>query len=214
MILFPNAKINLGLHVLSKRSDGFHNLETCFYPVPWYDILEIIPSESLAFTSSGNAIPGNQEDNLCIKAYHTLAADHSLPPVHIHLHKNIPIGAGLGGGSSDAAFVCTLLNQRFQLGLTNRQLEQHVRPLGSDCAFFIQNKAIVAHEKGDMFSDQGIVNLKDWWICLIHPSIHVSTKEAYAGVIPQENRKPLTSILRLPVEQWKNELVNDFETSV
>lgn len=214
MILFPNAKINLGLYVLNKRPDGFHNLETCFYPVPWFDILEIIPAEKTVFTSSGNTIPGNSEDNLCLKAYNALARDFYLPNVHLHLHKKIPIGAGLGGGSSDAAFVCKLLNKRFELGLTDQQLENYVRPLGSDCAFFIQNTPILAHEKGDIFTDPGIISLKDWWIFLIHPPIHVATKDAYQGVIPEENRKPLAEILRTPVENWKNELVNDFEISV
>jgi len=214
MILFPNAKINLGLYVLQRRPDGFHDLETCFYPVPWNDILEIIPASKTVFTHSGNLIPGNIDDNLCLKAYQALAEDFKLSPVHIHLHKTIPIGAGLGGGSSDAAFVCRLLNQSFELGLTDTELENYVRPLGSDCAFFIQNKPVLAHEKGDVFSDPGIISLKGWWICLIHPSIHVSTKNAYQGVIPDKNRIPIEDILKRPIEEWKQVLVNDFEVNV
>lgn len=214
MISFPNAKINLGLYVLSKRDDGFHSIETCFYPIAWCDILEIIPSETLVFSSSGNAIPGNEESNLCLKTAASLTSSHSIPPVHIHLHKNIPIGAGLGGGSSDAAFTCTTLNTLFHLNLNQQQMENIVRPLGSDCAFFIQNKAVIAHEKGDIFSNPDCIDLSGYWIYLIHPGIHVSTKDAYNGVVPMANRKPVYNILQQPIETWKNELVNDFETSV
>jgi 4-diphosphocytidyl-2-C-methyl-D-erythritol kinase len=214
MISFPNAKINLGLYVLNKRSDGFHSIETCFYPIPWYDVLEIIPSEKLTFTSSGNSIPGDENSNLCLKTVASLRDAHQIAPVHIHLHKNIPIGAGLGGGSSDAAFTCKALNTIFDLNLSPEQQENVVRPLGSDCAFFIQNKAIIAHEKGDVFSDLNCVDLSGYWIYLINPGIHVSTKDAYNGVIPEPQRKSIYSILKQPVETWKNELVNDFETSV
>ncbi|WP_018342588.1 4-(cytidine 5'-diphospho)-2-C-methyl-D-erythritol kinase [Cytophaga aurantiaca] len=214
MISFPNAKINLGLYVLSKRDDGYHSIETCFYPVPWCDVLEIIPSETLSFSSSGNTIPGTEESNLCLKTFASLKASHNIPSVHIHLHKNIPIGAGLGGGSSDAAFTCKSLNTLFHLNLNQEQQENVVRPLGSDCAFFIQNRAVIAHEKGDVFSDQNCVDLSGYWIYLIHPSIHVSTKDAYNGIQPKANRKPIYSILQQPIETWKNELVNDFETSV
>lgn len=214
MISFPNAKINLGLYVLNKRSDGFHSIETCFYPIPWYDVLEIIPSETVSFSSSGNSIPGNAESNLCLKTVASLQASHNIPSVRIHLHKNIPIGAGLGGGSSDAAFTCSTLNTLFQLNLSLEQQENVVRPLGSDCAFFIQNKAIIAHEKGDVFSDLNCVDLSGYWIYLINPGIHVSTKDAYNGVQPHSNRKSINSILQQPIETWKNELVNDFEISV
>lgn len=214
MISFPNAKINLGLYVLNKRSDGFHSIETCFYPIPWYDVLEIIPAETTSFSSSGNSIPGNTESNLCLKTLASLQASHNIPSVHIHLHKNIPIGAGLGGGSADAAFTCSTLNKLFQLHLSTEQQEHVVRPLGSDCAFFIQNKATIAHEKGDVFSDLNCVDLSGYWIYLINPGIHVSTKDAYNGVQPQADRKSIYSILQQPIETWKNELVNDFETSV
>jgi 4-diphosphocytidyl-2-C-methyl-D-erythritol kinase len=214
MISFPNAKINLGLYVLNKRDDGFHSIETCFYPIPWYDVLEIIPSKTLEFSSSGNFIPGDEESNLCLKTFASLKSSHNISPVRIHLHKNIPIGAGLGGGSSNAAFTCTTLNTLFHLNLTIEQQENVVRPLGSDCAFFIQNQAILAHEKGDVFSDLNCIDLSGYWIYLINPGIHVSTKDAYNGVKPQIKRKSIVTILKQPIETWKNELLNDFETSV
>ena len=214
MIAFPNAKINLGLYILNKRTDGFHSIETCFYPIPLTDILELIPSASLMFTSSGNPIPGNANSNLCIKTYEAIKKIQNIPAVHIHLHKNIPIGAGLGGGSSDAAYTAKLLNDRFCLNLSPEQLEDIVRPIGSDCSFFIQNKSILAFEKGDRFSDTDIVNLTGYWLYLIYPPIHISTKEAYEGVIPQNNRQPLKEILVKPIQEWKHLLVNDFETSI
>jgi len=214
MIAYPNAKINLGLYILNKRTDGFHSIETCFYPIPLVDILEIIPSTALTFTSSGNPIPGNSDSNLCIKTYESIKKIQNIPPVHIHLHKIIPIGAGLGGGSSDAAFTSKLLNEQFELNLTIEQLEDSVRTIGSDCAFFIQNKSILAHDKGDRFSHPNIVDLSKRWIYLIYPPIHISTKEAYDGVIPNDNRLPLAEILTRPIGEWKELLANDFEVSI
>lgn len=214
MISFPNAKINLGLYVTNKRSDGFHNIETCFYPIPWKDILEIIPASQTTFTHSGIKIPGNSESNLCLKTVELFQKRHSIPPVHIHLHKTIPIGAGLGGGSSDAAFTAKSLNSLFDLNLKTEDLENIIRPLGSDCAFFIQNTATIALEKGDIFTEKNCVDMSEYWIYLINPAIHVSTKEAYAGVISQPNRKPISTILKQDIYTWKNELMNDFELSV
>lgn len=214
MIAFPNAKINLGLYILNKRTDGYHSIETCFYPIPLSDILEIIPSTTLTFTSSGNAIPGSMENNLCIKTYESIKKIQNIPPVHIHLHKIIPIGAGLGGGSSDAAFTSKLLNEQFSLNLSIEQLEDSVRNIGSDCPFFIQNKSILAHDKGDRFSHPNIVDLSKRWIYLIYPPIHISTKEAYEGVVPNSDRQPLEEILRKPIQEWKHSLVNDFEVSI
>ncbi len=214
MISFPNAKINLGLSILSKRPDGYHSIETCFYPIPWNDMLEIIPANETRFSSSGNTIPGTADSNLCLKTYKLLKEKYKLPPVHIHLHKLIPIGAGLGGGSADAAFTCKLLNELFELKLSAVEMEDMVRPVGSDCAFFIKNTSILAYEKGDRFSTPGIVNLSGKWIYLIHPGIHVSTKEAYAGVLPATGRKPIQDILKKPIQAWKTELINDFERSV
>jgi 4-diphosphocytidyl-2-C-methyl-D-erythritol kinase len=213
MVSFPNAKINLGLHVVVRRPDGYHNIESCFYPVGWTDVLEIIEAEALQFTSSGLLIPGDAAQNLCLKAYMTLKKDFDLPPVHIHLHKVIAIGAGLGGGSADGAFMVKGLNEKFKLGLTPEQMEDYVRPLGSDCAFFIQNKPLYCYEKGDRFAEIS-VDLKGWFIALVNPGIHVSTPEAYAGMTPREPEIPLREVLHLPVAAWKGKLKNDFERTV
>ncbi|MDJ1480401.1 4-(cytidine 5'-diphospho)-2-C-methyl-D-erythritol kinase [Cytophagaceae bacterium YF14B1] len=213
MLSFPNAKINLGLHITEKRPDGYHNLESCFYSVGWTDVLEIIEFDKLTFTSSGISIPGNPDSNLCIKAYNALKKDFDLPPVHIHLHKVIPIGAGLGGGSADAAFTIKLLNEKFDLKLSPSQMEDYIRPIGSDCAFFIQNYPRYCYDKGDQFEDIS-VSLKGYYIVLVYPAIHVSTGEAYAGIKPQKPFMPLKQVLAQPVSTWKDRLVNDFENGV
>ncbi|MBY0426290.1 MAG: 4-(cytidine 5'-diphospho)-2-C-methyl-D-erythritol kinase, partial [Cytophagales bacterium] len=150
MVLFPNAKINLGLHIISKRPDNYHNLDSCFYPIGLCDILEFVPSEDFSFTSSGLPIPGDPDQNLIIQAYHMLCKDFALPPVQIHLHKVIPMGAGLGGGSSDAAYLLKGMNEVFNIGLTETILHLYAKRLGSDCAFFINNKPTLAIEKGDV----------------------------------------------------------------
>src|ERR1700730_5742445 len=142
MITFPNAKINIGLNVINRCPDGYHNIETIFYPIKINDALEIIKADKLSFESSGLEIPGRVEDNLCIKGYNLLKKDFDLPPVKIHLHKHIPIGAGLGGGSADAAFFIRLMNKKFNLKLTDEQMIDYARQLGADCAFFIQNKPV------------------------------------------------------------------------
>lgn len=210
MISFPNAKINIGLFVTEKRQDGFHNLESLFYPVNWTDILEIIESKSLQFTSTGIHIPGEQSENLCLKAWNILNKKFSIPPVNIHLHKVIPIGAGLGGGSSDASFTLKLLNKKFDLNLPDEELESLARTLGSDCAFFIKNKPVIALEKGDIFRSTKI-NLKGKHIVLIYPNIHITTKEAYAGIRPSPLATTLDEILLKPIQDWKLELKNNFE---
>jgi 4-diphosphocytidyl-2-C-methyl-D-erythritol kinase len=153
MICFPNAKINLGLSITDRRADGYHNLESVFYPIRLHDALELVESDELSFTSSGLAIPGNADSNLCVKAYHLLAADFTLPPVHIHLHKHVPIGAGLGGGSSDAAFFLKLMNDKFELSLSVEQLETYAGRLGADCPFFIKNKPAFATGIGDQLQE-------------------------------------------------------------
>ncbi|MES2734345.1 MAG: 4-(cytidine 5'-diphospho)-2-C-methyl-D-erythritol kinase [Bacteroidota bacterium] len=210
MINFPNAKINLGLQIVAKRADGYHNLFSCFYPVGWSDVLEILPAPILQFTSTGLPIPGEPAGNLCLKAYHLLQKDFDLPPVHIHLHKVIPIGAGLGGGSADGAFTLQLLNQLFSLNQTTAQLEEYARQLGSDCAFFIRNQPVFCSEKGDQFEDIE-VNLKDKFIVLVNPGIHISTAEAYAGIIPQVPETALKAALQSPIVEWKATVYNDFE---
>ena len=148
MILFPNAKINLGLHIKNKRADGYHELETIFYSINFCDVLEILPSDQLTFTSSGIDIPG--KGNLCIDAYHLLRDDFNIPAVHIHLHKIIPIGAGLGGGSSDAAFTLKGLNELFDLQLSREQLRTYAVKIGADCPFFIENKPMLATGVGEI----------------------------------------------------------------
>lgn len=213
MILFPNAKINIGLNVVERRADGYHNLETVFYPVKIKDALEVIVSDELTFTSSGIAIPGNADENLCLKAYHLIKKDFDLPPVNIHLHKNIPIGAGLGGGSADAGFFIKLLNEVCGLELSVEIMQNYARQLGADCAFFIGNNPIFAFEKGDRFEEIEL-DLSAFYLVLVMPPVHVSTAEAYDGVQPKTSNVDLKSTLKLPVREWKNHVKNDFETSV
>jgi 4-diphosphocytidyl-2-C-methyl-D-erythritol kinase len=213
MIVFPNCKINLGLHILRKRKDGFHDLETVFYPLPLKDILEIIvqdPGEP-AFTSYGLPIPGDPGDNLCLKAWRLLKADFpTLPPTQIHLYKHIPVGAGLGGGSADGAFTLLALDRQFQLRLTTDQMVAYAARLGSDCPFFIHNTPCLGSGRGEYLQPIGL-DLSAWSVALVDPGIHISTAQAFAGCIPRENRPSLTDILRQPVERWKDHLTNDFE---
>ncbi|MVN22286.1 4-(cytidine 5'-diphospho)-2-C-methyl-D-erythritol kinase [Mucilaginibacter arboris] len=213
MIVFPNAKINIGLNVVELRSDGYHNLETVFYPIKIHDALEVVLSDELRFTSSGNFLPGNAADNLCLKAYHLIKKEHDLPPVNIHLHKNIPIGAGLGGGSADAGFFIKLLNEVCEIGLSTETMQNYARQLGADCAFFIGNKPVFAFEKGDRFEEIQL-DLAAYYLVLVMPPIHVSTAEAYGGVKPVRSESDLRSALKLPVEEWKALVENNFERSV
>ena len=213
MIVFPNAKINIGLNVVSRRSDGYHNLETVFYPIKIYDALEALPAANLTFEASGLGIPGRVEDNLCIRAYELMGKDHDLRPVNIHLHKHIPIGAGLGGGSADAAFFIKLVDQLFDLRLSLDQKLDYARQLGSDCAFFIESKPVFAFEKGDRFEPVNL-DLSNYSIALVMPPAHVSTSEAYRGVKPYWPARSVKELITLPVEQWKNYIKNDFEESV
>ena len=214
MLVFPNAKINIGLNVVEKRNDGFHNIESIFYPVfNVFDVLEIIESETLTFTSTGIAIPGNSSTNLCLQAYYLLKADFNIPNVKIHLHKVIPIGAGLGGGSADAAFTLIALNKLFKLNLLDTQLIAYCRKLGSDCAFFIKNKPVYAYHKGDEFKTIAI-DLSLYDIKIEYPNIHIGTAEAYQGIVPQQLSQKIVEDIKLPPESWKTIFKNDFETSV
>ena len=213
MIVFPNAKINIGLNIIAKRPDGYHDLETIFYPVNLTDALEAITSPQLSFASSGITIPGDRENNLCIKAYELLSSDHSLPAVNIHLHKHIPIGAGLGGGSADAAFFIKLLDQKFGLRLTVDAMQNYARQLGADCAFFIENKPVYAFDKGDRFESIGL-DLSKYIIVLVMPPVHVSTADAYSGVVPKPSDADLKDLISMPVSEWRNAVKNDFEESV
>ena len=213
MVIFPNAKINIGLNVTSRRSDGYHNLETIFYPVKINDALELVTADELSFQSSGLEIPGRIEDNLCVKGYHLLKKDFDLPPVHIHLHKHIPIGAGLGGGSADAAFFIKLINQHFALELSNDAMMGYARQLGADCAFFIENKPVFAFEKGDEFEPIKL-DLSAYQLVLAMPPAHVSTAEAYRGVKPMPVKHSLIELIGMPVAERKKHIKNDFEESV
>ena len=221
MIGFPNCKINLGLQITDRRPDGYHNLQSCFYPVGWSDVLEIIQDDSLTttessarvqFTATGIPIPG-VGDNLCRKAYNALCAYFNLPPVRMHLHKLVPIGAGLGGGSADAALTLKQLNGLFGLGLSLAQLESYARPLGADCAFFIQNRPRYCVQKGDVFEEINI-DLEGYCIVLVYPNVAISTAEAYAGIRPRQPDVPLRALLEAPIERWRGTVHNDFEDSL
>lgn len=213
MIVFPNAKINLGLNIVSKREDGYHNIESCFYPIPWYDSLEVIEAASFSFHSYGLAIPGDPSSNLCIKAYELINANYNVPPVEIHLLKNIPMGAGLGGGSADGAFTLKALNELFELGLSDNQLETYALQLGSDCPFFIKNQPVIAKGRGEKLTPIKL-NLSGHHLAIQNPGIHISTKEAYAGITPQSLKENISDLIQSPIHQWKDSLINDFETSI
>lgn len=218
MIVFPIAKINLGLNVVAKRSDGYHDLETVFYPVGLHDALEIIPAAEgkTTFTSSGIPLPGPAESNLCLRAFELLSSSGILSPassIHLHLHKVIPMGAGLGGGSSDGAFTITMLNRMFALKLSSAQMEDYARKLGSDCPFFIEHKPVLATGRGDLFSSCP-VNLTGYPLVIVKPDVHVSTADAYTLLTPRQPEKPIREIISQPVETWKDELRNDFEGEV
>lgn len=213
MLTFPNCKINLGLRITEKRPDGYHNLQSCFYPVGWGDVLEVVSATKFSFNSTGLEIPGELSKNLCVRAYELLKADYALPPVQMHLHKIVPIGAGLGGGSSDAAFALKLLNEQFSLKLSTAQLEGYARRLGSDCAFFIQNKPTYCVEKGDVFEDIA-VDLSGYYILLVYPNLAISTAEAYARIQPRQPAIPLREQLSAPIDTWQATIHNDFEDSL
>ena len=219
MVIFPNCKINLGLHILRKRSDGFHDLETVFYPVPLQDALEIMPqatsfNDPVRLSVSGDAIDVPPTNNICYKAYGLLKADFpALPPVQMHLHKLIPSGAGLGGGSADGAFTLLLLNSQFGLGLSEAQLMEYALQLGSDCPFFIRNRPAYALGRGERLEDIPL-DLSGWSIVLVNPRIHVNTGWAFSRIKPTEDRPAIKEIVSRPVQSWKGELINDFEEVV
>ncbi|EGF59403.1 4-(cytidine 5'-diphospho)-2-C-methyl-D-erythritol kinase [Bacteroides fluxus] len=217
MLVFPNAKINLGLNITEKRPDGYHNLETIFYPVPVEDALEINilneGNEKFRLHQAGMEIAGEAENNLVVKAYKLLDARFNLPPIDIHLFKHIPSGAGLGGGSADAAFMLKLLNEKFNLGLATEELEDYAARLGADCAFFVRNQPTYAEGIGNIFSPITF-SLKGYQIWLVKPDIFVSTKDAFARIRPHRPDRSLKDIVQLPVEEWKGIMVNDFEESV
>lgn len=213
MISFPNAKINLGLHITAKRKDGYHEIETCMVPIPLFDALEMILEKKEAWNSTGLPIPGDSKDNLILKAEKLLRKDFpGLPNLNIHLHKNIPMGAGLGGGSADGAFALKLMNNLFDLHLDDFFLEEYAAQLGSDCPFFIENTPKIARGRGEILEPIEL-SLKGSYLVLINPGIHVGTKEAYAGVTPAPPKGKLEEVLA-DRSRWKTELVNDFEPSI
>jgi 4-diphosphocytidyl-2-C-methyl-D-erythritol kinase len=226
MLLFPNAKINLGLHITGKRADGYHELATVFYPVLLKDMLEIIQSDkavtnsappsnsTIIFTTTGLTIPGEPDKNLCVKAYHLLKKDYpELPAIKMHLHKIIPMGGGLGGGSSNAAAVLSLLNDLCQLNCSDEVLENFAAQLGSDCAFFIKGGMQLCTGRGEILTSMSL-SLAGYWIVLINNGTHVSTKTAFSKVQPLANRPNLPELLSFPISEWKHHVVNDFEASV
>jgi 4-diphosphocytidyl-2-C-methyl-D-erythritol kinase len=217
MVAFPNCKINLGLHITQKRADGYHDIETVFYPIAFNDILEIIPTNShnnIEYNSSGIPINGNNEDNLCIKAYHLLKKDFpQIPSIQMHLHKHIPMGAGLGGGSADGSFALKMINQQFQLNLSDEQLIQYALLLGSDCPFFILNTPCIGKGRGEILTPIAL-NLSAYKIQIINPGIHINTGWAFSQIIPTLPKLSIAQIIQQPIETWKGQLINDFELPV
>ena len=216
MILFPNCKINLGLHILRKRDDGFHDLETVFCPLPFCDALEIIADNihtETTFTTSGLTIDGNPEENISVKAYNLLKKEFGIPPAKIHLHKAIPLGAGLGGGSADGAFTLLLLNKKFKLDIAEEKLIDFALQLGSDCPFFIKNKICYATGRGEKIKPINL-DLSPYKIVLINPGIKINTAWAFSQVQPNEDRTSILEIVHQPPGSWKDNLVNDFEVAI
>ncbi|MFO8066655.1 MAG: 4-(cytidine 5'-diphospho)-2-C-methyl-D-erythritol kinase [Bacteroidales bacterium] len=215
MLIFPHAKINLGLFVKRKREDGFHEIETVFYPVMLKDVLEIITTDGTksSFFSSGINIPGNRNSNLCIKAYELLKKRYNIPAVNMHLHKVIPTGAGLGGGSSDAAFTLRLLNEMLSLNINKDEMMSLAAQLGSDCAYFIHDEPMLAKGRGEIFSNINL-DLSDYHILLIKPDLSISSAEAYSMIRPEEPQASLEEIIKTPVNDWKKFLYNDFEIPI
>jgi 4-diphosphocytidyl-2-C-methyl-D-erythritol kinase len=213
MINFPNCKINIGLNIVGKREDGYHNLETVFYPLPWHDALEIIQSEKFQFFSTGNSIPIAAEENICTKAYQLLKKDFDLPTVHMHLHKVIPTGAGLGGGSADGAFTLLLLNKKFKLELSEAQLIDYALQLGSDCPIFILNQPCFASSRGEKLIPVEL-DLSTYKIVLVHPGMHISTAWAFNNLKLKSKEVSIKEVVSKPVHEWNEFIFNDFEEPV
>lgn len=215
MIIFPNAKINLGLRIIEKRSDGYHSIETIFLPVDLCDLLEFVETNDnkSSLDITGIPVEGDPQDNLILKAWKILNIHHPIPPVHAHLHKIIPIGAGLGGGSADAAFMLKALNDYFSCGCKTEELELYASELGSDCTFFIKNVPTIGTGRGELLEPIEI-KLSEYEVLLVNPGIHIGTREAYAGVTPAVPLTSLHELIALPIEAWQDTIINDFEASV
>ena len=223
MITFPCCKINLGLNIVAKRPDGYHDLETVFYPVPLCDALEIkkmddeFPSPTpIDLKITGNVVECNESKNLVVKAYRLLAQDYKLPRIHAHLVKRIPTQAGLGGGSADAAYMIRLLDERFRLNMGNAEMERYAAQLGADCAFFITSEMAYATGIGEILTpvDNEENNLEGYYLALVKPNVAISTTEAFAGIAPKKPIKNCRDIVRQPIDTWRAELTNDFEKPI
>ena len=222
MVVFPNCKINLGLNITEKRVDGYHTIETVFYPVDLRDILEVVPlnhsnsteSQQVNFSTSGISIPGDSYNNLCLKAFQLLQKNFpSIPSIQMHLHKIIPMGAGLGGGSADGAFTLKLLNEKYQLNLSQKQMIDYAAELGSDCPFFIINQPCYATGRGENLTPI-LLDLSVFKFVLVHPIIHINTKWAFEQLTPSKPTISIKTIIDQPIETWKEQLVNDFEAPI
>lgn len=216
MVTFPNAKINLGLEILRKRSDGFHDIDSVFYPIPLRDALEAVPDPNRRedrWHYSGLEIPGRYGDNLIIRALELLRKEATIPPLNVFLHKAIPMGAGLGGGSSDAAFFLKLASSFAEEPLSKERLKEIAAALGSDCAFFIEAEPAHATGRGEILKPVDL-DLSGVKLILVCPDVHVSTSEAYGSIMPKEIGKSTADLVKSPMKEWRNVLRNRFEESV
>lgn len=216
MICFPNAKINIGLNIVSKRLDGYHNLGTIFYPIQIKDALEIIvreDQENDSFFEAGLQVDAIPENNLVMKALRLMRKHYDFPTVEVHLLKKIPFGAGIGGGSADAAFMLKLLNQTFNLGISDKELVSLAVQLGADCPIFIYNRPMFATGIGEILEDVNI-SLKGYHLVLVKPDVHIPTKDAFANIKPEQPSDSLLDLIMLPIEDWKGKIINDFEASI
>jgi 4-diphosphocytidyl-2-C-methyl-D-erythritol kinase len=213
MITFPACKINLGLRVLGKREDGFHNLQSVFYPVSWCDVLEIVPSKKTSLDIHGATFDLADGDNICFKAWQLIHDKYGIEPVDIHLIKGIPSGAGLGGGSSNGTATLKLLNEIFGLNITKHDLKSLAAELGSDCPFFVNDVPALVEGRGEILKETD-VSLSNTWIVLMNPGIHISTAEAFAGISASKEGFDLADLGSLHISEWRNEVINDFENGV
>jgi len=217
MICFPNAKINIGLNITGRKPDGFHIIETILFPVELCDVIEFVEdkknNEEYDLNCTGIKLNVAAEDNICIKALKLIKKDFNLPKISIHLHKIIPVGAGLGGGSSDAAHMLKNLNKTFHLNISNKKLQKYASQLGSDCPFFINNSPVFAYETGNKFREI-ILNLGGYYIIIVYPNIHISTGLAYSKAFIKQPEVSLEETVQLPLTDWKKVIKNDFENTV
>lgn len=214
MLVFPNAKINIGLNVVKKRPDGYHDIETVFYPTGLTDILEFVKTKgNIKFVNTGIKIDIEKHNNLVLKAYQLLRKEYDLPGLDIHLHKIIPPGAGLGGGSSDATYMLKSLNDHFKLNISDKNLENYAQQLGSDCPFFIKNRPFFAEGTGNIFSDIKL-DISKYFLIIVKPDIHIPTKLAFSGIQAKSPKQSLKELITLPVNEWKYHIKNDFESIV